>query len=973
MASIGDIFWRVGVDDAGFEGELVRKARKAGDSAGAAMSKSIGGALTKVGSEFSRAGHGLTTGLTLPILAVGGAASHMALDFDTALRKVVGLTDVTQAEIGGIREQILAMSHDVGKAPQELAEAFYFVASAGFKAEEAMRVLEVAAKTSGAGLGDTQTIAQVLGSVINAYGHENMTAAHAADILTESVSQGTAEASEFAGVIGRVVPIAASLGVSFDQVGAALAGMTLSGVDADEAATALRQIMVSLLKPTSEAEDALATMGTSSSELRAELREKGLLATLRDLEARFGGNADATAKVFGNVRALAGIQNLLGLSTEQLDAVFSKVSDSQGRYGEAFDNFAKGPGFRMNQALADLQVTGIQLGDDVLPAVVSILQELAGAARAFGKWWGGLSKETKQSIIQWAAWLAIAGPVLILVGKLATGLGAIFNLVGFLAGAKGIPRLVGALKTLKLASLGALGPIGLIVVAALALKEATKPVDDFFDSLIHGKEANETLKGLAELLGGDTLKAAGLRNVGVEVEEFARLVEQAGGDTDKAWRAIVDNTKNGVADVGAAYSDLGGKAHSLFGPGGITGLMEQGMADAKARAAAGAGDIPSEVSAALVDGQFVVSEGMDTGVVDPVADAMQQAIEDTAKAAEDLISALAGELAKGPDEIKDEMKALREALTDPYTDPERRKDIEAALSDPAILAALESGDSQLEAETAQNVEDMLADYELLAPGALAQGKLINPAFQKGLDTNIAGLMTYLRTKGYDITNKFDLARALESQGHTSMAGYIRGLAAQQKAAQDTAGGIALRTSKQLAFNAYAIGKAAAESYYAGLNDYNSYSRAVSLFGGKIANLQHMMAMGGSPDFYHSTRIGEGVGESWTKALLVALQAALPALARSVATVAQQMSIAPKPGLALAGAVASPTSPIFTGGTPILPTGVAQRERLGGTGGQTITNQTNIYNLHVTGNPTVDDARDALEELRRLQALSVRTA
>ena len=78
---------------------------------------------------------------------------------------------------------------------------------------------------------------QVLGLVINAYGKENITAARAADILVAAVKDGTAEADEFAGVLGRVVPTAATLGVAFDQVTAALAGMTLTGLGAAFGAT----------------------------------------------------------------------------------------------------------------------------------------------------------------------------------------------------------------------------------------------------------------------------------------------------------------------------------------------------------------------------------------------------------------------------------------------------------------------------------------------------------------------------------------------------------------------------------------------------------------------------------------------------------------------------------------------------------------------------------------------------------------
>ena len=137
-------------------------------------SRNWGRSLTSFGKSTQKLGRSMTTNLTLPILAAGGATAKFALDFDTTLRRVVGLTDVTAAQIGGIRDQILALGADIGKTPQDLAQAFYFVASAGFEADEAFKVLEISAKASAAGMGETQDIAKILGAAINAYGKENL-------------------------------------------------------------------------------------------------------------------------------------------------------------------------------------------------------------------------------------------------------------------------------------------------------------------------------------------------------------------------------------------------------------------------------------------------------------------------------------------------------------------------------------------------------------------------------------------------------------------------------------------------------------------------------------------------------------------------------------------------------------------------------------------------------------------------------
>jgi len=404
--------------------------------------------LTNIGRAMSEAGGRMTTGITLPVLAIGAAVAKVGTDFETVMKRAVGLAGVSADAIGGVKASILALGKEVGKTPQELGEAFYFVASAGFTAAEAMDVLRIAAMASAAGLGTTQDVAKVLGLVINAYGHENITAARAADILTAAVRDGTAEADAFASVLGRVVPTAATLGVSFDQVTAAIAAMTQSGLSADEAATSLNQVMVSLLKPTREAEQAMADMGLSAEGLRKQLREQGLLAVLRTLEERFAGNDEAASLVFGNVRALRGVLSLLGLDAEQLNDIFADTIDSQGDLAQGYAD-TEGSAREFARAEAELHALLIELSEDVLPVVVDVVRGVVGVVRDAVSWFKQLPQPVRETIIQALALAAAIGPVLVVLGALVSTLGAIVGAAKLIA-LTWIPALVTGLAKLAL-------------------------------------------------------------------------------------------------------------------------------------------------------------------------------------------------------------------------------------------------------------------------------------------------------------------------------------------------------------------------------------------------------------------------------------------------------------------------------------------------------------------------------------------
>jgi TP901 family phage tail tape measure protein len=89
-------------------------------------------------------------------------------------------------------------------------------------------------------MGETADVARAVIAAMNAYGKENITAAHAMDVLHTAVVEGGAEADQFANTLGRVIAPAKLAGVSFEEVAASVATFTRLGVGADEAVTALR-------------------------------------------------------------------------------------------------------------------------------------------------------------------------------------------------------------------------------------------------------------------------------------------------------------------------------------------------------------------------------------------------------------------------------------------------------------------------------------------------------------------------------------------------------------------------------------------------------------------------------------------------------------------------------------------------------------------------------------------------------------
>ncbi len=384
---------------------------------------STGDNLQKIGRQAREAGSIISISLTIPLAAAGTAALKFSTDFQTAMTKVGNLTNIGVEGIADMRKEILKLSPAVGVGPKELADGLLVVASTGLKGAAAMDVLEQSAKATAVGLGDTKDVARAVTAAITAYGADALDASEATNKLFVAVREGGAEASEFAGTLGRVVGIASQVGVSFDEVLASMATFTRLGVGADEAATALRGTMATILKPSKDAREQLIGLGTSLEELRKNVKEKGLTAALTELVHLAEGNEDALAAIIPNVRALSGVMGTAGSQAESYAATLDAVKSGTTELDEAFEVTSDTLGFKWNVVVAKAQGVLLRFGDAIAPTfgkLIEAIEPLLSAAARMTETFADLPEPVKAAAVAFGLLLAAIGPLVLVVGSFTT-------------------------------------------------------------------------------------------------------------------------------------------------------------------------------------------------------------------------------------------------------------------------------------------------------------------------------------------------------------------------------------------------------------------------------------------------------------------------------------------------------------------------------------------------------------------------
>ena len=391
--------------------------------------------LRRFGSNMKSIGGSISRNFSLPFALAGGAGIKMATDLSSSFAKMQNLVGITGQTLQDFKSGVLEVSKATGQSQVALADALFVITSAGIRGAEAIDVLTMAAKASEIGLGETKEVARGLTGVLQAYAKDGMTAAQATDILTAIVREGNLEAADLAPTLGRVVGIAAQLGISFEELGANIATFTRLGVPTEEAVVGLRGVMTTFLKPTTEAVEVLAQYGYTAEGLRKKLGREGLQSVLAELLTAFKGNDDALASVFGNVRALSNVLGTAGAQGEAYADILKNIENSAGIVDQGFKNVSDTAEKQFQRALNELMNAGIALGNALLPLAV----KLAGFVTKLVNGFTSLDSNTKSIIVTLGLLVAASGPIATAIGVIATALAAVVSPVGLvIAGVAGV-------------------------------------------------------------------------------------------------------------------------------------------------------------------------------------------------------------------------------------------------------------------------------------------------------------------------------------------------------------------------------------------------------------------------------------------------------------------------------------------------------------------------------------------------------
>jgi TP901 family phage tail tape measure protein len=415
--------------------------------------------LLNFGKNTQWAGRQLMVGFTLPLMAVGSAASKTFMEMEAQslrFRKVYGDLFTPQAETQQALDNITALGQSFtkyGVAVSQTVGLAAEAAAAGFQGVDLQRQTAEATRLSVLGQIDAQKALETTISLQNAFGMSSEKLAESIDFLNAVENQTVVSLDDITTAIPKVAPVIQQLGGDVKDLTFFMAAMKEGGINASEGANALKSGLAALINPTGKASDMLKSYGINAKaivednkgDLKATvigfaeaLNRLDPLARARAIEQMFGKFQFARlSTLFANVakdgNQASRVLDLANSSVEELSALSEKelgmTADS------AMNKFKK--------SVEDLKIALVPVGKAFLEAATPIVEFVGNILEKFAN----LSEGTKRVITLLTVGIGAAGPILLMTfGLLANGLANIIKL--FLTLRNGYLRLTGQTQVL---------------------------------------------------------------------------------------------------------------------------------------------------------------------------------------------------------------------------------------------------------------------------------------------------------------------------------------------------------------------------------------------------------------------------------------------------------------------------------------------------------------------------------------------
>ena len=313
--------------------------------------------------------------------AVGFAktAVEKGMEFDSSMSQVAATMGTTVDQIGDLRDLAMEMGASTAFSATQAADALNYMALAGYDAETSAAMLPNVLNLAAAGGIELAQASDMVTDAQSALGLTIEQTEAMVDQMAQAASKSNTSVAQLGEAILTVGGTAQYMAGGTAELNAVLGVLADNGIKGSEGGTHLRNMLLSLSSPTTDAQKLLDQLGVSVFDTEGNMRSftelfpelNAAMSTMTDQE-----KLDAMSTLF-NSRDIASATALLGTSVERWDELTNSIRGAWYTMDSLNESLSK-TGIDLTAMQGNLNKLGIS-GD----AFSEILNESGGNAESF--------------------------------------------------------------------------------------------------------------------------------------------------------------------------------------------------------------------------------------------------------------------------------------------------------------------------------------------------------------------------------------------------------------------------------------------------------------------------------------------------------------------------------------------------------------------------------------------------------------
>jgi len=298
-------------------------------------------------------------------------------DFEAAMSQVQAISGATGSELTRLTNKAKEMGATTKFTAQESAEAFNYMAMAGWKTEDMLSGIEGILSLAAASGEDLATTSDIVTDALTAFNMKAEEAGRFSDVLAAAASNANTTVSGMGETFKYAGSMAGALGYSIEDVALMTGLMANTGTKATMAGTSLNSIFTRLSTNTNGAADAMSDLGIEFFTSEGNARDlSDVMGELRKATANMSAEQKSNlANTIAGTEAQKGLLAILNASEED----YNKLADAI--------NNADGAAANMSETMMDNLQGSITLLQSAVDGVkISFGERLSPYVRSFADW-----------------------------------------------------------------------------------------------------------------------------------------------------------------------------------------------------------------------------------------------------------------------------------------------------------------------------------------------------------------------------------------------------------------------------------------------------------------------------------------------------------------------------------------------------------------------------------------------------------